>query len=579
MHQLALSRRNTCVTWLPIVALLFLSASFPSLAIAQGEVKETVFDFKALTATPLNPRVLKSTEKDGIVTEEVMFHSHMDGDKSVDIFAFFSYPKDAKGLPAFVWNQAGLGRASTYWTEKGAQRGYAALCIDMPIPGYRSTGNYPIGMGFDANTEPRDNPIYHGAVALLKAVSYLESRPEVDKTRIGMAGSSWGGFYTTMMAGIDRRIHAASAMFGTGNMHLGNTWWDGSGNSAARDAAFREKWRTTLDPAYRLPQTHAAIAWFTGTNDHFYWMPAVMKTYEMAPVPKHLREALPPGAKNGIKHLSLLHNWDHGLTPTLDEQVFVWLDIHLQGKPAFLHVSALSAVPGNGTPVARWTYGGPRQLDKAYVILSYGDAGNWEGRVWSTLPATVSESGLCTVELPASETPYYISGTVVDKDGFITSTPLVRVSPKEMGIKNLPDKPDANGAVMWGDFEKAGLEYLKANGLANLTPNADAHQGQQSIALGQGRTTVRALYFTAGLPHRLTVYMKADKATPVTVELNGTFDGKAQNEKKEFNIGTEWTPITLDYMPPQTLAGALNVSFVVPEGVAVLADSLSFQPQ
>jgi hypothetical protein len=34
-----------------------------------------VFDFKALTSTPLNARVLKRSEEDGIVTEEVMFHS------------------------------------------------------------------------------------------------------------------------------------------------------------------------------------------------------------------------------------------------------------------------------------------------------------------------------------------------------------------------------------------------------------------------------------------------------------------------------------------------------------------------
>lgn len=71
-----------------------------------------MFDVVALTATPLNARVLKSEEKEGIVTEEVMFYSENDGEKSVDIFAYFSYPKRAAQLPAFSWNQAGLGQAS-----------------------------------------------------------------------------------------------------------------------------------------------------------------------------------------------------------------------------------------------------------------------------------------------------------------------------------------------------------------------------------------------------------------------------------------------------------------------------------
>ena len=109
----------------------------------------------ALLATPLNPRVLKSAEKDGIVTEEVMFHSEKDGAKSVDIFALFSYPKGRSKLPAFVWNQGGLHQATTYWTEFGARRGYATLCIDFPLPGYRSTGGYPITSGLELGDDPR----------------------------------------------------------------------------------------------------------------------------------------------------------------------------------------------------------------------------------------------------------------------------------------------------------------------------------------------------------------------------------------------------------------------------------------
>ncbi|MEI8242093.1 MAG: hypothetical protein WCI17_02380, partial [bacterium] len=70
--------------------------------------QDPVFDLPALLGTPLNPKTTKTTEKDGIVTEEVMFHSETDGDKSVDIFALFSYPKGGTHLPAYVWNQGGL---------------------------------------------------------------------------------------------------------------------------------------------------------------------------------------------------------------------------------------------------------------------------------------------------------------------------------------------------------------------------------------------------------------------------------------------------------------------------------------
>ena len=78
----------------------------------------------------------------------------------------------------------------------------------------------------------RKAPIYHGVVALLKAVTYLESRPEVDRNRIGMAGASWGGFFTTLMVGIDPRLKVGSSLYGCGSLQLGNAWWDGVSRSS-----------------------------------------------------------------------------------------------------------------------------------------------------------------------------------------------------------------------------------------------------------------------------------------------------------------------------------------------------------
>ncbi|MCI0685064.1 MAG: hypothetical protein L0Y71_23445 [Gemmataceae bacterium] len=78
---------------------------------------ETVFDLKAILAPPLRARTVKMSAKGDIVTEEVRFHSESDGGKDVEIFAFFSYPRNAKSLPAFIWNQGGLGQASTYWNR------------------------------------------------------------------------------------------------------------------------------------------------------------------------------------------------------------------------------------------------------------------------------------------------------------------------------------------------------------------------------------------------------------------------------------------------------------------------------
>jgi dienelactone hydrolase len=485
----------------------------------------------------------------------------MDGEKSVDIFGFFCYPKGAKKLPAFIWNQGGLYQASTYFPELGAKRGYAALCIDFPIPGYRSTGGYPINSEPTMGDDPRQAPIYHGAVALLKAVSFLQSRPEVDKDRIGMCGSSWGGFFTTLMAGVDPRLKAASAMFGTGSLQLGNSWWDGNGGSARRSAEFREKWRTTLDPAWRLQYAKIPIQWITGTDDMFYWMPAVMKTYDIAA---------------GPKNLALLPNWDHALTPNLDEEVFAWLDVYLQGKPAFLQVTPVKVVVNTAEKArfAQWTFNGPRKVTSAEIIFSYGEAGNWSHRYWQTTKARI-DGNTCSVRLPAGTLPYYFSGTVIDEENFRYSTPLVFEPASRTGRDIFSGY---NGASEWGGFEEAHEQYAKLHGYGYPPVGTDARSGKGAGVLKAGKLTLPPLLFTAGLPHSFVAYMKADKPAKITVTLSGNFDGKVQTEQKEFDVETKWVPVQLNFNPPKALAASLAATITVPEGVTVLIDDVYFSP-
>ena len=532
--------------------------------LSRAATPDPLFDLEKLLATPLNPRTTKTTEQDDVVTEEVMFHSEMDGEKSVDIFAFFSRPKDARALPAFIWNQGGLGQASTYWTILGAKRGYAALCIDFPMPGYRSTGGYPIVSSLDAGPDPKRAPIYHGAVALLKAVSYLESRAEVDRNRIGMCGSSWGGFYTTLMTGLDPRLKAGSAMFGTGSLQLGNSWWFGGGPNAKFDAATREHWRTTLDPAFRLAQQQTPIGWFTGANDHFYWMPALMETHRLAA---------------GPKHLTILPNWNHGLTPTADEQVFAWLDVHLKGAPPFNTVGPLRLIRRAQTVWAEWSFSGPREVAGADLILSHGDNGNWVSRFWQTLPAQIAGQ-VCSVELPPSPGPIFIGGAVTDRAGFRYSTPLLRV---QADPRNAQAKRSYDGCSLWGGFEPEGVGFLKASGfwdnaVAVNTDPAHVKAGRQS-ALVKGRGKFRPIQFTTGVPHRLTAWVKAAADAEIKVELAGIFDGKTLKQEATVKAGPVWSEITLPFRPPVTLTATLGLNLTVPSDTVVYLDEVRFVPE
>ncbi len=521
---------------------------------------EAIFDVPALVSTPLNAKTLKTSHRDGVVTEEVRFHSETDGDKEVEIFAYFSYPEGASQLPAFIWNPGGLGQASPAFTETPARRGYAVLCIDFPQPGYRSTGNYPINTGLSVGDDSKQAPIYHGAVALLKAVSYLATRPEVDSQRIGMAGSSWGGFFTTLMVGIDPRLKAGSCLYGCGGLQLGNAWWDGVSRNG-RDAPtpeMRERWRTTLDPAWRLPSKNTPIAWFTGTNDAFYSMPALMQSYKMAA---------------GPKHLCLIPNWDHALDPAItDEQVYAWLDVYLRGKPAPAKVSLVEGANQSGRLIATWRHEGDAQ--SADLIASYGEPGNWRGRYWHTFKAAMAD-GVCRAELPLASQPCFVSGAVVGPSGIRSSTPLARVDASALGITPTISVPDYDGCSMWGGFEEPQIAYLvrhDRSGQGRWIPklSSDAKQGKQSATLNPGSTLLPPILSTAGLPHRFSCFLKSDKPARVGLQL--------ADDRKEFDVGTDWTEIAMNHTPANTLMGTFPATISVPEGVVVLVDSIQFHP-
>src|SRR4029077_8426259 len=96
-----------------------------------------------------------------------------------------------------------------------------------------------------------------------------------------------------------------------------------------------------------------------------------------------------------------------------DGPVVAWLDVHLQGKGPFLKVTPVAVKNESGRLIARWEFHGEGVA--ADLIASYGEAGNWRGRYWHTLQAKI-ERQTCSVELPASTLPCFVSGAVVDKN-------------------------------------------------------------------------------------------------------------------------------------------------------------------
>ena len=115
-----------------------------------------------------------------------------------EIIGYLRLPKNAKGPVPLVIAVNGLDSRKEDLTESfGAilPFGIGVLAVDGP-----GTGQAPIKV---SETSER---------MLSKVIDYAQSRPEVDKNRIAMHGVSWGAYWATKMAIVERaRLRGCSA--------------------------------------------------------------------------------------------------------------------------------------------------------------------------------------------------------------------------------------------------------------------------------------------------------------------------------------------------------------------------------
>ncbi len=174
--------------------------------------------------TPLNPRQVGRIERDDHVVEKIVFESRPRFHVTANLYR----PKDAAGkLPAIVFpcGHTDSGKAGETYQQFSilmARQGFVVLTWDPVSQGerlqlwdaqkqasaagpgtaeHRVLGNqcYLLGM----------NLMQYRVWDATRALDYLETRPDVDAERIGIAGQSGGGMTALQFACFDDRLKAA----------------------------------------------------------------------------------------------------------------------------------------------------------------------------------------------------------------------------------------------------------------------------------------------------------------------------------------------------------------------------------
>ncbi len=102
-----------------------------------------------------------------------------------------------RGYVVLSWDPVGQGERSQFWDAKTRTSRYNLICAEHAVLG---------NLAYLAGTNLARWEIWDG----LRAFDYLQTRPEVDPERIGITGTSGGGFQAMHIAALQPRIKIAA---------------------------------------------------------------------------------------------------------------------------------------------------------------------------------------------------------------------------------------------------------------------------------------------------------------------------------------------------------------------------------
>lgn len=164
--------------------------------------------------TPLQATITGVVERSGYRIEKLVFESlpgmHVTGN--------FYVPKEAaRPVPCVVYLCGHMVHPcgpKTQYQERFLwypAHGFACLAVDSlacgEVPGlHHGTQNMNLWDWFSRGYTPAGLEVWNA----MRALDYLETRPEVDRQRMGVTGISGGGVMTWLLAALDDRIKAAA---------------------------------------------------------------------------------------------------------------------------------------------------------------------------------------------------------------------------------------------------------------------------------------------------------------------------------------------------------------------------------
>lgn len=323
--------------------------------------------------------------------------------KPTRVFAWIGLPAQRTGkVPGIVVVHGGGGTAYKEWVQKWNAQGFAAISIAVEgqtdVDEKKEAKGRPIwarhafsgpardGTFADTKLPLKEQWMYHALADTMLANSLLRSLPEVDATKIGVMGISWGGVITSTIIGLDARFAFGIPTYGCGHLSDAENHW---GRALHDNEGYQQVW----DGINYAARVKMPVLWLSWPQDAHFPLGCQAEHYRRTPGPRTVSLISKMG-----------HSHPAGWNPP-DSYAFAKSVVET-GKP---WGSSTSAKTENGRAIA--TFASTKPLDRA-VLVSTTDRGFTGTRKWVEAPAAAATGGggtTASAPLPPGTTAWYIN--------------------------------------------------------------------------------------------------------------------------------------------------------------------------
>jgi len=321
-------------------------------------------------------------------------------------------------------------------------------------------------------TDPKATSHYLWNAIQRRVLSYLLTQKEVDPSRIGAKGYSYGGTIMWNLA-MDKRVKAVVAYFGIGwiNYYRDRAIWKfDQPQKEIPQTPGQKLFLTGLAPQAHAPYIQAACLWLNGSNDHHGGHERGCDTFK--------------DFKPGVPWDFAVQARGHHNTEKLGDNCKVWLEKHVRGDSHIWPARPTSEIKlgQDGVPELHLSPASSEKIKEVQVYQCLKTANNI-ARFWRDVESR-PEGNQWIAKLPVLNTQDYLFSyaNIRYENKIVISSDFEAVIPSDLGQAVATDQPSEElpgGASLWKDAAPAE----GVGGIEGFRP-LNKHHGTSSSQFG-----------------------------------------------------------------------------------------------